>query len=531
MKKRGIFLLAVVTLAFGALLTRIYFLGQGDYAAAAKQNSLRTITVLEKRADIYDCNLRPMTGTKKKYVAVVVTGKQALEALKDVLSREELQEILPRLEKGFPVTVEVPVEQIDALGIQVFAASDRYREEQLAPHIIGYLNGEGKGVSGIEKAFDAYLSEHTTTLTVSYTADARGRILAGSESEVKDGTAADRSGVALTLDSRIQKITAKAMEGKIEQGAAVVLDIQTGKVRGMVSMPQFSSDDIAPSLTHPSAPLINRALTPYAVGSTFKLMTALAALEVGYPIDQTYLCTGSIQAGSNVFSCVKRREHGEMNLAGGLAVSCNCYFIHVGQEIGGEKILEVAKRFGFGQDVLLAKGIRMEGGDLPTPRNLSSPAATANFSFGQGELTASPLQIASMVAAIADGGVRREPLLVEGLCDSSGQLTGSRASSSPVRVMRPDHAALLKQDLILAVEEGTGSAAKPERGGAGGKTGTAQSGWYEGGQEVLHSWFAGFYPAENPRYAIVILNENGSSGSSDCAPIFKSIVDALAALS
>lgn len=528
MKKRGIVMLSVLTLLFMGLCGRIYFIGKGEYAEAANKNNSRSITITEQRANIYDCNMVPLTNTEEKYYASIVGGEDALSALDGILDRDELTSILPRLEKGFPVTIEVPNANAKGLGIQVVKTTGRYGKKMIAPHVVGYIDSEGNGVSGIEKAFNDYLKENMQKISISYTADAHGKILPGSEPAVKDETEGNQSGVMLTIDSKIQSVVAEAMSSSVQKGAAVVLEVETGKIRGMVSLPEYSPNDISASLSKPDSPLINRAISPYAVGSTFKLISAVAAMEGAYPTDhRTFVCTGSVQAGENIFSCVKKIEHGELTLKGALQVSCNCYFVNMSQKIGGEKILEVAKRFGFGQPISLADGIVADAGSLPEKKNLSSPAATANFSFGQGELSATPLQIASMTATIANEGQRCIPTLVEGLTDESGTIVSGKPEISTVMSMSPHHAKTLRAFMENVVENGTGKSAKPEAGGAGGKTGTAQTGRYRLGEEILNSWFTGYFPAENPKYAVAIMNEEGSSGSSDCAPIFKEIADAL----
>ena len=168
-------------------------------------------------------------------------------------------------------------------------------------------------------------------------------------------------------------------------------------------------------------------------------------------------------------------------------------------------------------------------GTLPREEDLSAPAALANFSFGQGDLLATPLQIAAMVNAIADDGLYTEPSLVQGRYAGREEVVATAASVS-YRAMTSRSAELVRGYMEAAVEGGTASAGKPEAGGAGAKTATAETGSQKDGEPVIQAWCAGFYPAGEPRYTIVVMAENGKSGSGVCAPVFKEIADGLAAL-
>ena len=149
----------------------------------------------------------------------------------------------------------------------------------------------------------------------------------------------------------------------------------------------------------------------------------------------------------------------------------------------------------------------------------------ANFSFGQGLLMASPVQVAASYAAIANNGIYNQPLVIKSMVDENKIEFKEVASPPSRRVVSEKTSKTVKKALEKAVNEGSGKSAKPSNTTASGKTATAQSGWYANGMEITHSWFAGFFPSDNPKYVVVILKENGKSGSYDCAPIFKSIAE------
>lgn len=189
----------------------------------------------------------------------------------------------------------------------------------------------------------------------------------------------------------------------------------------------------------------------------------------------------------------------------------------------------MANRLGFGSGMLLAPGMYSADGSLPQQSELEMPAALANFSMGQGNFLVTPIQVARMVCAVANGGLMPTPRLVKGMVDDRGNVSGSYENAVPDRVFSEDIANTVKNFMIKTVDEGTGMPAKPQNGGAGGKTATAQTGWIKDGQAIDEAWFAGFYPAQTPKYAIVAMCENGSAGGADAGPVFKYIADSLSA--
>lgn len=211
-----------------------------------------------------------------------------------------------------------------------------------------------------------------------------------------------------------------------------------------------------------------------------------------------------------------------------IAQSCNAYFIHLMQSVPASAFLDMAEKLGFGRSTVLAPDYASAPGTLPDSEELQNARALANFSFGQGSLTATPLQIAGLINAVASGGRYSEPYLVEALVDSSGNLTYQRESQEGTQAFSDETARLLQEFMEASVDHGTGEKGEPRIGGAGAKTGTAQTGVFRDGEEIEQSWYAGFYPYGDPKYVIVVFGEDGEGGGSTCAPVFRELADWMA---
>ena len=170
-------------------------------------------------------------------------------------------------------------------------------------------------------------------------------------------------------------------------------------------------------------------------------------------------------------------------------------------------------------------------GSLPNKSTLITKSDIANLGFGQGELTATPIQIAKVVSTISNDGYLVSPRLIKGISDKEGKYIETEEKyHSQARVISKKTAQTLKDMMISVVENGSGKNAKPNNGGAGGKTASAQTGRYIDEREIVHAWFSGFFPTLSPKYVIVILVEDGESGSNIAAPIFKKITDNITSL-
>ena len=271
------------------------------------------------------------------------------------------------------------------MGIDVFSVTDRYSEEQLASNLIGYVDGRGNGAAGLEKAFDAAL-HLDGSLQVTYSVDAVNRVLNSADREISDTRTQGEKGVFLTIDRRIQKIVEEACrEAELDKGAVVVLEVETGEIRALASLPSLQPDNIAEDLENPDGPRINKALSAYSVGSVFKLVSAAAALEAGITPEYAYYCDGSIQVDGQKFRCFDGTAHGTVTMADAISRSCNGYFVSLMQQVDPAEFLEMAKSLGgLVRNPFSAPGYTGAAGTLPTEDSLLVKRALANFSFGQG---------------------------------------------------------------------------------------------------------------------------------------------------
>ncbi len=497
----------------------------GNEVQVGKTVSAKSIDLVTLRGTIYDCNLNPVTNADTDIYVAAKPSNEAIAILKGVLNPDVFESIKDRLSKGKPVAVKFGTAVENTENIKSFYVPKRYGDDAFACHIIGYLGADGTGVSGIEKSFDSFLSAEIKTARIRFSADANGRTMLGEEISVEDNEI-PKNGVVLTIDKDIQKITEIALDRSgAECAAAVVMEIKSGAVRACVSRPAFDRNRLAEALNDKNSPLINRAFLAFNVGSVFKPVVAAAALENGVAADFEYNCTGNVTYNGVTFNCHKRSGHGYLDMQGALANSCNTYFIALANKTGADSIIETAKRFGFGKQITLAEGMKSAKGYLPSEGDIDSKASLANLSFGQGQLLATPLQICSMTATLANNGICVYPYLVEGETDSSGNFIRIKHYREKTRVISENTAKLLKKFLRSVVTDGSGKNAASEYVLTAGKTATAQTGRIENGNEIYNSWFLGYFPADNPEYAVVIMREKGEGGSTDCAPVFRMIAE------
>jgi penicillin-binding protein 2 len=511
------------------LMCRLYFLmmESGLQEAAAKQSSYK-LEVASLRGTIYDRNMTALTGVDKKAIAAVSPTVESANYLAEVLPEEEKESVFTMLSAGKPFLMKTPNNSLwSAEGINTFWVSQRYQDKQMLPHVLGYLDGSGAGISGIEKAFDGYLSQTGAQISVKYPVDALNRVLPGEQRRISDTSALEKKGVVLTIDSDIQRIAEIAAKTYLKRGAVIVAETGSCDLRAVASMPNFSPNNIADVLDREDSPMLNRAFSAFMLGSIFKLVPAAAALEHGYSGEEVYHCTGGIEVGGTTFHCINGQAHGEVDMNKAIAYSCNCYFIHLAQEVGRKELLDLAKQLGFGKEQEMAPGLVSASGTLPSLRELTNQRALANFSFGQGTLTATPLQIVGLINAVVTGGSYTQPRLVEGLVDENGDFVEEYPRAQPEKLLSSVTTDKLMNYMYSSVEFGTSSKGKPEYGGAGAKTATAETGIKVGDQELDQAWYAGYYPANQPKYIIVVLAEDGDGGGKSCGPVFKQIADML----
>lgn len=479
-----------------------------------------TIRTKSSYASVYDCSGQLLNNTEKKYYAVVNPDGNAVVTVLPYAA--DKSEFLSQAASAVPFLAEVSADCPEYENVCLFTGTVRNTPEQTAVHIIGY-ESDGQGVCGIEKGYNEFIRSHRSYGSITYEASALGDVLNGGKYEIHPYQEV-RAGVVTTIDADIQQICEDAGKN-IGKGAIVVMDVYSGEIKAMASFPDF--DPTAPEnyLDRTDAPFVNRALMPYCVGSIFKLVTCSAALSSGFDEDFTFNCTGSSDVSGQIFNCHKWGGHGDLSMKNAVVESCNTYFIELSSYISPEKLLDTARGFGFGNGAYLCRGIYSEKGCLPTVKQLSVPAEKANFSFGQGFLTATPVQIAVMTSAIANGGNAPRPILVRGTTEDIERYIPNEKSPVYSKACSPEISAKLKEFMIDTVYK-ENSMAVPEMVTAGGKTSTAQTGRFdETGAELLNCWFTGFFPADCPKYAVTVLVEDGYTGNATAGPIFKEIAD------
>lgn len=515
-----IILVGLFFVVFAAIACNYYRIAaEQKYVSAAEERSLLKVTAGNSYGTIYDRNMIPLVNGETIRVAVAVPmALNRNDVAEYALDKEKFFE---EFDKGMPFVFRCKDNTPESEGLTVFELPQRYSSEQPAQHVIGYIS-DNKGVAGIEYAYDSILRGDYGESSVTYSVDGFGRVLIGDGKEVVRSNAAE-SGVVTTIDADIQNICEEC-GSDIDKGAIVVADISTGDILALASFPSFSTEKLDESLSDERSPLINRALYSYSVGSIFKLVTACEAIEEGYD-KFLYKCDGNLNVEGVNFNCHRLDGHGSQDMEEAMTNSCNTYFINLSRSYNTEAFRMLAYNFGFGKENYLCSGMVGSAGVLPTVRELLVPAELANFSFGQGKLTATPLQITQLTCTIANEG--RMPVLriIKGIT-LDGINTANEKNPQYSTVIEKETADQLKDMMISAISDNKDSNAKSRYVTVGAKTSTAQTGRFENdGNELCHAWITGFFPANNPEYAVTVLVEDGGYGNDAAAPIFREIVD------
>ncbi|MEG1932359.1 MAG: penicillin-binding protein 2, partial [Pygmaiobacter sp.] len=407
----------------------------------------------------------------------------------------------------------------------------RFFETPIAIHLIGYLDGDGNGAAGMEKSYNDILADGADKTFVRCTVTASGGLMQGTVPELFTQPGSGNA-VQLTLSLPIQRICEGLAKTRLKTGAVLVLDTKTGEILGLSSVPEYDPLDVAKSIQQNDTALLCRALCAYNVGSVFKPIVAAAALESGIDPAEPFECTGEIEVAGHIYHCANNKAHGSVALTGALGQSCNCYFIELAERIGAKDLSAMARKLGFGRATMLWDGFAGAAGNLPSEQELMLPGELASFGFGQGKLLATPIQLAASLNAIANGGIYKTPTAVRGVVNAqSGALIAPGPARESFRVLKQETAATLNAMLEKVVTEGIASAAAPDYGTAGGKTGTAQTGRKNAqGSELCDAWFAGFYPAIAPRYTIVLMEDSTTRSGEALAPVFAELCNNLALL-
>ena len=484
--RRVLALYGALLLGFAAVVCRLYWLcSNTGYAARASAQSEAVLRLPAARGNFYDCDGLPLTGLSEQWLALCFPGEGSYARLYPYADADGQAVLYRERNASRPFLLEV-AQDVRGLGVRCYAVPRRYAAAPLAEHLIGYLDGEGLGAAGLEAALDDILSTGGQDI-LRCAVTAQGRLRRGSEPVLEKASAVAR-GVRLTLSRSIQRAAEGVAAESMAAGCILILEAGSGKVRACVSRPGYDPENISASLNAPDSPLLERAFQCYAVGSVFKPVVAAAALEAGES-GFVYTCPGWCAVDGRIFRCAGGIPHGEVDLAGALEKSCNGYFIRLGQALGADAVRAMAEQLGFGQAIPLTDALHTAAGVLPEREALASSGAYANFCFGQGELLASPLQVAAMMNTIACGGICRTPLLLETTLDET--------TGTPLTAL---------------------SHARSRR---------AQTGQFSGGTELKNYWFAGFVPAEQPRYTIVVLQDTQAEPAFSSAAIFARVAAGL----
>ncbi|MDT7971816.1 MAG: penicillin-binding protein 2 [Armatimonadota bacterium] len=424
-----------------------------------------------------------------------------------------------------------------------------YPHGTLAAHVLGHVGAvtdeelesrpdlqlfDWTGKMGIERVYDRYLQgEHGREVME---VDATGAPI----QRLRREPARAGQTLVLTLDARLQAVAERALQGK--RGAVVALDPKTGEVLALASSPSFDpnwfSTGIKPErwrwlISHPAHPLQNRAIaTTHPPGSTFKIVTAVAALMFGKVTPSTRIpCGGGRVVGRRFFRCWRR--HATLDLEHAIGQSCDSYFYTLGLAVGPDRLAQVARLMGLGEKT----GIDLPGessGVIPTPawkrhryRERWYGGDTANMAIGQGYVAVTPLQMALVACAVANNGVVMRPHLLKERRNAQGRVIAKTTPKVLHRLPAPPSVwETVKRGMLAAVYSPGGTAGRlrdlPIQ--VAGKTGSSE---HRKGAKT-HAWFIAFAPADAPQIALCVMVEESGHGGEVAVPIAKEILAAFA---
>lgn len=332
------------------------------------------------------------------------------------------------------------------------------------------------------------------------------------------------SDLETTIDSRAQQAAYEALADC--KGAAVVLDARTGAILAMVSTPAYDPNRVEVDWQSlrgaEGSPLLNRAVQGlYPPGSTIKPLTAAAALGEGVTDEkEIFNCTGRLQLedGSSIRE-YQGEVHGRVNLAEALTESCNVTFGTLGLRLGGRGLGKYFENFGFSKEI--GGEILMASSHLPDFKELGQ-GDLAQTAIGQSSLLVTPLHMALLASAFANGGVIMKPYLVQKVISPKGLVLENHRTEKWAAALEPAHAAVIDSCMEQVVQKGTGTAAAVKGLRVTGKTGTAEN---AGGED--HAWFIGSAQLSERKIAFAIIVENGGSGGRRAAPIARHIIESM----
>lgn len=580
LRSRVFWVTLFVFAAFLTLVIRLWYLQvvQGSYLKAlAESNRLRQIILPDHRGRIYDRNGVELVSSRASFNVTlrredIPDLDVLLERLDKLITfdRVEAKEQILAIPSFSPYVVAYDINRDEAAGIEErryelpgvsleIVPIRNYNHGSLAAHLVGYMaeitkgqlqmdefkgyrQGDIIGKYGVEKSFESAL--HGTRGKKIVEVDAAGREL----EVIRSMSSSAGRDLFLSVEYQTQVAAEKAMEGK--RGAVVAIKPDTGEILAMVSAPAFDPNKFAIGvdrsywntlINDPYRPLNNRAIQGlYAPGSTYKIVVAAAALEAGVIDEDTvFFCPGYYKMGRKRYRCWKRGGHGEMDLNNALKQSCDVYFYQVGLKVGIDRLAQTAKRFGLGG----LSGINIEhekSGLIPTTswkeknrKEVWIKGETLSASIGQGFNLTTPLQMARVIAAVANDGWMANPRLMR--VEKGGDMELKQPSGHSVGISQ-ENLALIREGLYAVVNEkhGTGWRARLRDVLVAGKTGTSQVVSLRDNDQRTqeetpekfrdHAWFVGFAPYDDPKIAVAVIVEHSGSGGKVAAPIAGRVV-------
>ena len=577
----------ILVLAFLGLISRLFFLQiiQGErYVFLSENNRVRIKRVPGTRGMVLDRQGQLLVDSRPSFDLLFVpedtedaeatlrrlarylgrSEDEMLGVFEENKSRAAFDEIVLGKDVDWATVVAVESRQLDLPGVTLRVRPRRsYLDGPIAAHVLGYLGeigpkqlkllkdqgyvlGDEIGQYGLEKKFEGLLRGQSGGQQ--FEVDALGRRVRVLH-EVMDVPGYT---VHLTLDRELQETAFEALSGK--EGTIVALDVRTGAILAMVSTPAFDPNSFARGIKSEDwrslvkdrlHPLSNRAIQgQYPPGSTFKIIMAIAGLEEGVVQPESQIFDpGYFPFGNRVFRDWKKQGHGYVDLHRAIVESCDVYFYQLGQRIGVDRIAKWARAFGLGEKS--GFGLDEEkSGLIPDSqwkrkrfRQAWYPGETLSIAIGQGYVTVTPLQLANMMAGVANGGTLYRPRIVSRV-ESVDGATVREYGAEKIRTVELKKNTLERVHKALAdvvrTPAGTGGAARSAIVDIAGKTGTAQvvemKGAYLKSEQLTyfnrdHAWFVAYAPFDTPKIAVVVLVEHGGHGGSAAAPLAKKVIE------
>lgn len=569
----------LVTLVFFILLMRFWHLQVLEgryYATLSTNNRIRLHSVTAPRGLILDRTGSVLVENRPSFDVYVIPAdvpnlSETAAAIGTVLEQppaavaakvregqgSPYQPVLLAREVDERTMVAIEERKMDLSGVSLRVHPIRsYANGGIAAHLLGYVSevsqgqlhkeeyrdfhpGDAVGQSGVERLFDSFVRgiDGRDELEV----DAQGRLIRlVNRLEPQSGF-----NLVLSVDKHLQLAAEKAFAGK--RGAVIAMDPRTGEILAWVSQPSYDPNHFAQRLSReswaeliadPTHPLQNRPLqAQYPPGSIFKLVVMAAGLETGaLTPNTTFFCPGQFRLGRFTYDDWKKEGHGQQDLMQAISNSCNVYFYQAALKTGIDPIVRVAREFGLGQKT--GFGVRDEAkGLVPTPAWKQEvlgtpwyPGDTVLTGIGQGLILVTPLQVVTMLSAIANGGTLYRPWVVKRVESWGGEVVTSYGPEVVRTVnLNPQVITLLRQGMRQVVEEGTGKSAQIPGVSVAGKTGTAQIVKKDSAasEEIKdHGWFLAFAPYEDPQIAIAVIAENAGFGGVAAAPVARAVLEA-----